>query len=231
MKCKTNCDCELDLNCEIIESLLILFLHHQHGSVNCTAAMAARQMLKQMMHQQLLICPHMGLVRSVQLKQVRCLNLHEYQSKELMRQNGLTVQKFETIGNVDQVDRLLNDHESSLFACNEYVIKAQVLAGGRGKGHFLKSKLKGGVKLTRDKRLVKEWSEQMLNDRLVTAQTGSDGELVRKLMIAEALDIEKELYLAIVLDRDSGGPMLVACEQGNLNFRLDTGSSFNVIHL
>jgi succinyl-CoA synthetase beta subunit len=176
--------------------------------------MAARQVFRQAMRSQLLTT---SMRNRVQISQARCLNLHEYQSKELMRQNGLTVQKFATVGNADQVDRVLGDQQSELFNCDEYVVKAQVLAGGRGKGHFLNSKLKGGVKLTREKSAVKAFCGQMLNDWLVTAQTGSEGELVRKLMIAEALDIEKELYLAIVLDRDAGGPLLVACEQGTID--------------
>lgn len=147
--------------------------------------------------------------------QQRNLNLQEYQSKELMRQNGVTVQKFVTISDLNQLDHLLADQKSQLFNCQEYVIKAQILAGGRGKGHFLGSQMKGGVKLTREKQQIKSISAKMLNDYLVTAQTGEKGVLVRKVMIAEALDIDKELYLAILLDRDAGGPLLVACEQGN----------------
>lgn len=79
-------------------------------------------------------------------------------------------------------------------------------------------KLKGGVKLTKDKNQLKPISSQMLNDYLVTKQTTQKGELVRKVMIAEALDIEKEFYLAILLDRNAGGPLLVASKEG-LNFR------------
>ena len=69
---------------------------------------------------------------AVQIK--RNLNLQEYQSKDLMRQNGVTVQKFIAVHNLDDVNPILDDTNSELFNCKEYVIKAQVLAGGRGKG-------------------------------------------------------------------------------------------------
>lgn len=147
--------------------------------------------------------------------QLRHLNLQEYQSKDLMRKNDVTVQKFIAIHNLNDVDQILNDKNSELFNCKEYVIKAQVLAGGRGKGYFLKSKMQGGVKLTKDKNQLKPISSQMLNDYLVTKQTTKNGELVRKVMIAEALDIDKEFYLAILLDRNAGGPLLVASKEGS----------------
>lgn len=134
-----------------------------------------------------------------------------------MRQNGVTVQKFIAVHNLDDVNQILNDQNSELFNCREYVIKAQVLAGGRGKGHFINSKMQGGVKLTKDKNQLKPISSQMLNDYLVTKQTTQKGELVRKVMIAEALDIEKEFYLAILLDRNAGGPLLVASKEGGVN--------------
>ena len=148
--------------------------------------------------------------------QSRNLNLQEYQSKDLMRQNGVTVQKFIAVDSLDDVNQILDDQHSELFNCKEYVIKAQVLAGGRGKGHFLNSKLQGGVKLTKDKSQLKPISSQMLNDYLVTKQTTQKGEFVRKVMIAEALDIEKEFYLAILLDRNAGGPLLVASKEGRI---------------
>lgn len=66
--------------------------------------------------------------------QLRNLNLQEYQSKDLMRQNGVTVQKFVAVHNLDDVNQILDNKNSELFNCKEYVIKAQVLAGGRGKG-------------------------------------------------------------------------------------------------
>lgn len=148
--------------------------------------------------------------------QARHLNLQEYQSKDLMRQNGVTVQKFIAVHKLDDVNQILEDQQSELFNCKEYVIKAQVLAGGRGKGHFLNSKMQGGVKLTKDKSQLKAISSQMLNDYLVTKQTTQKGEFVRKVMIAEALDIDKEFYLAILLDRNAGGPLLVASKEGDL---------------
>jgi len=162
-----------------------------------------------------LIISKLNVTSSIQAK--RNLNLQEYQSKGLMRQNGVTVQKFIAVQNLNDVDQILNDKNSELFNCKEYVVKAQVLAGGRGKGHFLKSKMQGGVKLTKDKDQLKTISSQMLNDYLVTKQTTKTGELVRKVMIAEALDIKDEFYLAILLDRNAGGPLLVASKEGGVN--------------
>lgn len=78
--------------------------------------------------------------------------------------------------------------------------------------------MQGGVKLTKDKSQLRPISSQMLNDYLVTKQTTKSGELVRKVMIAEALDIKQEFYLAILLDRNAGGPLLVASKEGRANW-------------
>lgn len=98
----------------------------------------------------------------------------------------------------------------------EYVIKAQVLAGGRGKGVF-SSGLRGGVQLTRDPERIASLSQQMIGHRLVTHQTGPDGVLVKRIMIAEAKDLAQETYFAIVLDRSVGGPVLVGSPLGGVD--------------
>jgi len=98
------------------------------------------------------------------------------------------------------------------------VIKAQVLAGGRGKGVFKKSSLKGGVLLTKERQEAYDISRSMLNDKLVTKQTTSEGVLVKKVMIAEAVRLNKEFYFAIVLDRSyDEGPIFVACPYGGMD--------------
>lgn len=98
----------------------------------------------------------------------------------------------------------------------EYVIKAQVLAGGRGKGVF-SSGLRGGVQLTRDPERIVSLAQQMIGHHLVTHQTGSEGVLVRRIMIAEAKDLVQETYFAIILDRSLGGPVLVGSPLGGVD--------------
>ncbi|XP_077540410.1 succinyl-coenzyme A synthetase beta subunit, GDP-forming [Haemaphysalis longicornis] len=142
---------------------------------------------------------------------VRCLNLHEYQSKQLMADNGINVQRFKVAENLPQAQEI-----SQTLNVAEFVIKAQILAGGRGKGTF-SSGLHGGVKLTKDPSQVSEFVSKMLGYKLVTKQTPKDGVLVNKVMIAEALDIVKETYLAILMDRAYNGPVIVASPAGGVD--------------
>ncbi|KAF8766389.1 succinate--CoA ligase [GDP-forming] subunit beta, mitochondrial-like isoform X1 [Argiope bruennichi] len=142
---------------------------------------------------------------------VRYLNLQEYQSKQLMQENGINVQNFRIASSVNEAEEI-----SHSFHVDEYVIKAQILAGGRGKGVF-SSGLKGGVKLTRDPKDVPALAKQMLGYNLVTKQTPKNGVTVNKIMIAEAVDISRETYLAILMDRESGGPVIVASPAGGVD--------------
>ncbi|XP_064488225.1 succinate--CoA ligase [GDP-forming] subunit beta, mitochondrial-like [Ornithodoros turicata] len=141
----------------------------------------------------------------------RWLNLHEYQSKQLMADNGVTVQKFKVAENLSQAQEI-----SKSLNVEEFVIKAQILAGGRGKGTF-SSGLRGGVKLTKDPDQVAKYVEQMLGHNLVTKQTSKDGVKVNKVMIAEAMDIARETYLAILMDRAHNGPVIVASPAGGVD--------------
>ncbi|XP_023230036.1 succinate--CoA ligase [GDP-forming] subunit beta, mitochondrial-like [Centruroides sculpturatus] len=142
---------------------------------------------------------------------VRCLNIHEFQSKQLMADNGIQVQRFKVVDSIEQADLIANT-----FDVKEYVIKAQILAGGRGKGTF-SSGLQGGVKLTKNREDIVPLVEKMIGHKLKTKQTTGDGVLVTKVMIAEALDISRETYLAILMDRDSGGPVIVASPSGGVD--------------
>ena len=159
------------------------------------------------------------------IQQKRFIDLQEYQSKQLMSENGITVQRFRVIESLEDAQKQLKD-----FNCNEYVIKAQVLAGGRGKGSFKKSGMKGGVKLTTEKSSINELVANMLNDYLVTAQTTAEGVLVRKVMVAEALDIEKEFYLAILLDRTVDGPIIVVSAKGGVDIEEVAHTTPEAIH-
>ena len=129
-----------------------------------------------------------------------------------MREFRLHVQPFHVAGSLEEAKKI-----SHMFSCDEYVIKAQILAGGRGKGVFKENGFKGGVKLTKEKTEVVSLVEKMLGNHLVTHQTGSDGVKVDKVMIAESYNIVQEAYFAIVMDRDMGGPVLVGCKEGGVD--------------
>jgi len=145
---------------------------------------------------------------------LRKLNLQEFSSKELMEKHGLAVQRFKVAETgqegVDGAQYLLDTGASEL------VIKAQILAGGRGKGTF-DSGFKGGVHLTKDPKEVGSLVASMVGNRLTTKQTAPEGVEVKKVMVAHALDIERETYLAVLLDRAFNGPVLVGSPDGGMD--------------
>nr|CAD7427973.1 unnamed protein product [Timema monikensis] len=128
-------------------------------------------------------------------QQIRNLNLMEYQSKILLQKNGVAVQKFKMIENADEVDDNLKN-----FKVDEYVIKAQILAGGRGLGYF-DNGFKGGVHITKDLGKVSSIVESMIGHNLITKQTSKNGILVKKVMVAESVTIKRECYICIIMDR------------------------------
>lgn len=98
----------------------------------------------------------------------------------------------------------------------ELILKAQIHAGGRGKGHF-KGGLKGGVQICKTAEEVRDYAKRMVGDVLVTHQTGPEGALVSKLLVNEGIVIERELYFAILMDRAYGGPVIVASTMGGMD--------------
>jgi len=150
-------------------------------------------------------------VASVAASQKRFINLHEYQSKGLMQEYGIPVQKFKTATTAEEAEQFAIDLE-----VDEIVMKAQVFAGGRGKGTF-SSGFKGGVQLSRDPKKIGEMAKQMLGYNLVTKQTPADGVPVNKLMVAEALDIASEKYFAILMDREHMGPVMIGSPEGGVD--------------
>eukprot|EP01129_Flabellula_baltica_P016181 TRINITY_DN8503_c0_g1_i1.p1 TRINITY_DN8503_c0_g1~~TRINITY_DN8503_c0_g1_i1.p1 ORF type:complete len:435 (+),score=133.11 TRINITY_DN8503_c0_g1_i1:33-1307(+) len=143
--------------------------------------------------------------------QKRNLNLHEYQSKKLMDDYGLKVQK-NIVGETAEEIRAGCANLNS----PELVVKAQVLAGGRGVGVFSNG-FKGGVHLCKTADEAAELAGNMLGNAIITKQTPPEGVVVQKVMVAEAIDLTKELYLSIVLDRESGGPVFVASPSGGVD--------------
>ncbi|XP_034194138.1 succinate--CoA ligase [GDP-forming] subunit beta, mitochondrial isoform X1 [Osmia lignaria lignaria] len=145
------------------------------------------------------------------IKQKRNLSLLEYQGKELLRNCGVSVQNFGIVDDMSKVNPTLDQ-----LHADEYVVKAQVLAGGRGKGWF-EHGFKGGVHVTKDRNAVKEIVKNMLGHCLITKQTSKDGILVQKVMIAESVNIARETYICILLDRQHNGPVLIASPEGGMD--------------
>lgn len=139
------------------------------------------------------------------------MNIHEYQAKELFDRFQVPSPKGKVASTPEEAAAAAVE-----FAGSKLVIKAQVHAGGRGKGHF-KNGFKGGVHLIESPEQAAEFAGKMLNETLVTLQTGEDGKLVRKVMIAEAVDITHEYYLAILMDRATSRPVIVASTEGGMN--------------
>jgi succinyl-CoA synthetase beta subunit len=140
------------------------------------------------------------------------MNIHEYQAKELFEKFGVPTPQ----GQVADTAEAAQAAATALSAAGQLVVKAQVHAGGRGKGTF-KNGFKGGVHLVESPAQAGEVAGQMIGQTLVTHQTGEEGKLVRKVLIAQSVDIEKEYYLAILMDRESRGPVIVASTEGGVN--------------
>ncbi|KAH8378754.1 hypothetical protein KR009_001234 [Drosophila setifemur] len=142
---------------------------------------------------------------------VRHLNLLEFQSKDLLQKYGVAIQQFKVLDNSKADAEVVKG-----FECPEYVVKAQILAGGRGKGTF-DNGFKGGVHITSDKSEVLSLSHQMIGNRLITKQTPKSGILVNKVMVARSVNITRETYLCILLDREHNGPVLIASPAGGMD--------------
>src|SRR4051812_49979520 len=135
------------------------------------------------------------------------MNIHEYQARQLLGQCGVAFPP----GEVCDKAAVAKTIAEKLFAegAKVVVVKAQVHSGGRGKGTF-KNGFKGGVKLCKSAAEVFEMAKAMLGNVLVTKQTGAEGRLVSKLLVAAAPNIQKELYLAVLLDRCNSRPVIMA---------------------
>jgi succinyl-CoA synthetase beta subunit len=139
------------------------------------------------------------------------MNIHEYQAKELFQRFGVASPKGFPAETPEEAEKVATGLKTS-----HLVVKAQIHAGGRGKGVF-KNGFKGGVKLCSSPAEAREIAQNMLGHYLVTNQTGPDGRLVRKVMVAESVDIQREVYFAILLDRESGVPVVVVSTEGGID--------------
>jgi succinyl-CoA synthetase beta subunit len=139
------------------------------------------------------------------------MNIHEYQAKELFQRFGVASPKGLPADTPEEAEKVATDLKTS-----HLVVKAQIHAGGRGKGVF-KNGLKGGVRLCSTPAEARELAQNMLGHYLVTNQTGPDGRLVHKVMIAESVEIQREVYFAILMDRESGLPVVVVSTEGGVD--------------
>src|SRR5215831_4148111 len=136
------------------------------------------------------------------------MNIHEYQAKEILRSFGAPVPRGKAAFSVDEAVSAAKDIRQGASS-PVLVVKAQIHAGGRGKG--------GGVKLVRSLDDVKREAERMLGMTLITHQTGPHGRVVRRLYIEEGSAIERELYLSALVDRSTSRVAFIASTEGGMD--------------
>ena len=148
------------------------------------------------------------------------MKIHEYQAKETLKKFGVPVQDGIAIKSMNQFDDTINQLQQR--GINQFVVKSQIHAGGRGKGKLYNPKnhneliLDGGVKFTTSVEKAKEIVGKILGNLLVTHQTGPEGKIVNTLFITEGLDYKKELYLGILLDRSVSKNVIMVSTEGGV---------------
>ncbi|EJU01123.1 succinate-CoA ligase [Dacryopinax primogenitus] len=143
--------------------------------------------------------------------QKRFLSIHEYQSVKLLNSYGVPTPKSIPAKSAQEAFDVAKN-----FGTNELVIKAQVLAGGRGKGHF-ENGFQGGVHMVDSAKEAEDIAEKMIGHKLITKQTGEKGRICNAVMLAERRTADHEYYVAILNDRASESPVLVASASGGMN--------------
>src|ERR1051326_1424041 len=138
------------------------------------------------------------------------MNIHEYQAKELLQRFNVATTRGKVASTLNEAEQITRD-----LGDVEIVVKAQIHAGGRGKGTF-KNGFKGGVHVRKTPHEIREVAEKMLGQILVTHQTGPDGRKVNKVLVAESADIAREIYFAVLLDRATAAPVIVASTEGGV---------------
>jgi len=147
----------------------------------------------------------------VSVNQKRDLSVHEHVSMSLLKDAGVPVPKFGVAKTSAEAKQIAED-----IATNDLVVKAQVLAGGRGKGHFAGG-AKGGVRLVYSPEEVEEASAGMIGDFLITKQTGAEGRICNSVMVTERKYTRKEFYIAFMNERSFNGPVCIASSEGGVN--------------
>src|SRR6516162_2547819 len=135
------------------------------------------------------------------------MKIHEYQAKQILARYGVAVPLGEVVSRVEDARGV-----AERLGGGTVVVKAQIHAGGRGKG--------GGVKLARSPAEAEKVASEILGMTLVTHQTGPEGRVVRKLLIEEGLEVARELYLGLVIDRATGRPVFMASTEGGVEIEV-----------
>ena len=138
------------------------------------------------------------------------MNIHEYQAKELLQKFDVATTRGRVAATLDEAEQIARE-----LGDIDIVVKAQIHAGGRGKGGF-KNGFKGGVHVRKTPDEVRDVAAKMLGQILVTHQTGPAGRLVNKVLVAESADIARETYFAVLLDRATAAPVIVASTEGGV---------------
>jgi succinyl-CoA synthetase beta subunit len=138
------------------------------------------------------------------------MNIHEYQAKELLQKFDVATTRGKVASTLDEAEQIARE-----LGDVDFVVKAQIHAGGRGKGTF-KNGFKGGVHVRKTPEEVGRVAGEMLDQILVTHQTGPAGRVVNKVLVAESADIAREIYFAVLLDRATAAPLIVASTEGGV---------------
>jgi succinyl-CoA synthetase beta subunit len=138
------------------------------------------------------------------------MNIHEYQAKELLQRFDVATTRGKVASTLDEAEQIARE-----LGDVEIVVKAQIHAGGRGKGTF-KHGFKGGVHVRKTPEEAREVAAEMLGQVLVTHQTGPTGRVVNKVLVAESAEIAREVYFAILLDRATAAPVVVGSTEGGV---------------
>lgn len=143
------------------------------------------------------------------------MKIHEYQAKQLLAAAGVTVPRGIVAKSADEAAAAYKQLGGTIA-----VVKSQIHAGGRGKGTFKQHPEQRGVVLVKSPEAASENASRMLKSTLVTIQTGAEGKVVNTLLVEEGLQIARELYLGVVVDRESGGPILIASTEGGMDIEV-----------
>jgi len=139
------------------------------------------------------------------------MNIHEYQAKELLTRFGAENPRGSVARTPAESEKVARE-----LGTNSLVVKAQIHAGGRGKGSFTNG-FQGGVHLCKTAGQARDLAAKMLGQTLVTHQTGPEGRVVNQVLVAESVEIEKEFYFAVLMDRATGAPVIVASREGGMD--------------
>src|SRR5580704_6228380 len=142
------------------------------------------------------------------------MNIHEYQAQELLQKFGVATPAGMVASTPEEAEQVARELGGS-----DLVVKAPIHAGGRGKGTFTNG-FKGGVHLVKSAKEAREVATKMLGQTLVTHQTGPAGRVVNKVLVAKSAEIAREIYFAVLLDRATAAPLIVASTEGGVEIEM-----------